>query len=122
MLDRLNKLIKQYSYSCTNIKKISIITDNKNDQLLQNILTDNKNANINELTSDFSQTCLIIIKYENINGLLTNFMNNHVNKKIILIVKKDFDFNNLIKISKAHSIDAVILKNEPEYFIILSSQ
>jgi len=122
MLDRLNKLIKQYTYSCTTIKKISIITDNKNDQLLQNILKDNKNANISNLTSDFSTICLIIIKYKNTNGVITNFINNNVNKKIILIVEKDFDFDNLIKTSKAHSINAVILKNESEYFIIVSSQ
>ena len=37
-----------------------------------------------------------------------------------MIVEKDFDFNNLVVNSKANSIDAIVLKNEKYYLIILS--
>ena len=119
MLDRLRKLINQHILSCSN-KQINIITDDNNNELIRSITKEYRTSKISNLIDDFSQACLIIIKYENPNGIILNFINNYVTKKIIMIVEKDFDFNNLVINSKANSIDAIILKNEFHYLIILN--
>ncbi len=119
MFDRFDRLINQYTHSCN--KKICILTDNNKDIIIKHILSNHKNIKIGTLTDDFSEICLIVIKYKVINGVLTNFMNNHIDKKILLIVDRDFNFDELFKTSKAHSIDTIILKDAQDYFIILSN-
>ena len=80
MFDRLRKLINQHILLCNN-KKINIITDDKNDELIQSISKEYEASKISNLVDDFSSANLIIIKYQNPNGIILNFINNHVTKK-----------------------------------------
>lgn len=109
-MDRLNKILKSSS--------IAIIMDN-DDNYINNIKKNHSN-NIKKPNSDFSNIDTIIIKSTNPN--LITFSNNHLNKKIIIIANKDFDFNTLYKESKFLSIDSIIPYNLEEYFIILNNQ
>ena len=120
MFKRLKTLIEQYSYSCNN--KISILTDIKNDELLISVQKD-YNAPILNLTNDFDPYCVIIIKYNNMNGILLKFIDDNIekSKKIILIVDRDFDFSNLVTKTKANLVEgetlitSKIIKNGEDY-------
>lgn len=118
MLSRLKIVISQNLHECNN--KISIFTD-RDDKDLTELAAIYKAQNLKKL-EDFSNitNCLLILKCQNINSLF-KFINEQIEKaKIILIVKKDFDFNNLVKQVNAYSIDAIILKDEKEYIIVIS--
>ncbi|ARF09612.1 hypothetical protein Indivirus_1_235 [Indivirus ILV1] len=120
MIDEINKIINKYTYSCN--KKIKILTDDTDNPILKSVLSNYNDTKLGKLTDNFSEVCMIIIKYKVINGAIIKFMNDHTNIKILLIVNRDFDFNKLVKESKANSIDAFIIKNNQDYFIILSNQ
>ena len=119
MLERLKTLIEQHSYSCPD--KISILSEDLKDQLLTKV-HDQYHTPFLKITDDFDPFCLIVIKYKSTNGLILQFINRQIekSKKIILIVKKDFDFDSLVKKVNANMIDAIILKNIDEYLIIIN--
>ena len=116
MLARLKTLIDQYN------KKVSIMIDTKDnkDKVIIDIM---KEYNINNsiLTDDFDSTHVIIIKYQDPTSIM-NFINEQLekSKKIILIVKKDFNFSDFISTIIAKTIDAIILKDSNEYIISIS--
>jgi hypothetical protein len=94
MFDRLKTLVEQHSYSCPN--KISILSENKNDQLLKKV-SNTYNAPFLKITDDFDSFCLIIIKYDSSNGLLLQFINKQIEKsKKLLAVGHIFRYNNAI--------------------------
>jgi hypothetical protein len=119
MFKRIKTLIDQHTYSQK--KKIGIITD-KTDEILDYIKKE-YGAQKLKLTDDFDPYCLVIIKNKDINGLIIEFINKQIKKlkKFILIVKRDFDFSNLVKTCNANSVDAIILKDEDEYIIVITN-
>ena len=119
MLKRLETLIDQHSYSCT--EKISILSDITKDNLLEYVNKKYK-APMLKLTDDFDSFCLILIKYKNTNGIILKFINEQIEKsrKIILIVHRDFNFSDIVNKCNANVIDTMILRDSEEYIIVIS--
>jgi hypothetical protein len=127
LFDKLSDLIDKYSYSCN--KELYILTDDIKNNLVQLLIKNHTTAKIKYETDDFDDACVILIIYNNINTFnnkIIEFINDHIHnrKTIIMVTNLNFDFDNLIKKTKANSIDAISLRDNnkklDEYIIVIN--
>lgn len=125
LFDKLSTIINKYMYSCT--KEISIL-GNDQDQTIDMLIKKYKSMKLRSEIDDLDQSCVIVLMYNKMNEFNHNvmkFVNEYVNKKktIIAVVQLDFDFDSLVKQTKANSIDAINWKdkngNKFENYIIV---
>ncbi|ARF12387.1 hypothetical protein Klosneuvirus_5_57 [Klosneuvirus KNV1] len=103
--NKLEKLINKYLYECIE-DKIRIITNNPNDDLVKLIFKNYKAVISNE--QKIKESCIVIIHLQQFDKKLIDYINKHLDNNVIFlaIVPLEFDFDQLIKSAKAHSIDA----------------
>lgn len=114
--NKLEKLINKYLYECDE-KKIQIITNDPNDDLVKLILKNYKEAGILN-DQKINHSCLVILHHQQFDKKVIDFINQFLTKNVILlaIVPLEFDFDNLIKSVKANSIDADYWRKDGERY------
>jgi len=125
LFDKLSAIINKYMYGSR--KEISVL-GNEKDKTINMLVKKYNLMKFRSEVDDMDQSHIIILMYKNMdtfNHQTMKFINEYINKRktIIAVVPLNFDFNALVKDTKANSIDAINWKdkngNKFENYIIV---